>query len=79
MKFIDILKEDGNLSLTRVLSVLSFILFTVVSIYLIITGKIWSHYETFAYVTCGGALGTQIANKVSNNKYKGGSKNGSLL
>ena len=75
MNLIEVLKENDKLSLTRVLSFLSFIFFIVVSIYLLITNKPWIHYETFAYITCGGALGTQIANKVSNNKYKNGSKN----
>lgn len=75
MNFIEILKENDKLSLTRVLSFLSFIFFMIVSIYLLITNKAWIHYETFAAITCGGALGTQIANKVSNNKYKNGSKN----
>ncbi len=75
MNLIEILKENDKLSLTRVLSFLSFIFFIAVSIYLLVTNRPWMHYETFAYITCGGALSTQIANKVSNNKYKNGSKN----
>ena len=75
MNLFELLKENDKLSLTRVLSFLSFIFFVVVSVYLLLTNRPWMHYEVFAYITCGGALGTQIANKVSNNRYKNGSKN----
>ena len=75
MKFIDILKESGEFSLTRLLSALSFLFFVAVTIYLLAKNQQWVHYEEFAYITCGGSLGTQIANKISNNKYKNGSKN----
>lgn len=64
-----LLYENQVLSLTRTMAVLSFLLFAMVSLYLILTGKTWQHYETFAGVTAGGGLLTQLANKAVNSKY----------
>lgn len=77
--------EGGLPSLTRVISIVAFIAFLVASAYLIIAGKRWDHYETFAALTGGGGAATQIANKVINSLYnspaeqfpkKGGGNNG---
>ena len=64
----DLLYENGQISLTRLLAVSSFLLFALVSIYLMATGQTWQHYETFAGLTAGGGLLTQVANKVVNSK-----------
>lgn len=61
--------EGGQLSLTRTLAVLSYLLFAGVSIYLIIYGITWSHYDTFASLTGGGGAATQVVNKLINSKY----------
>lgn len=65
----DILKESGILSYTRVLTLIAFAFFIIVTSYLVLMGETWGHYETFAYMTCGGALGLQGYNKHVNSKY----------
>ena len=66
---LEILKEGGLLSFTRVLSLVAFVFFIVVTSYLVLKGETWGHYETFAYMTCGGALGLQGFNKHVNSKF----------
>ena len=63
-----LLYEDECMSLTRVLAVACFMLFSVVSIYLVVSGVSWGNYETFATLTGGGGAVTQIANKMINSK-----------
>lgn len=63
-----LLYENGQLSLTRVLAVSSFLLFAAGTGYLMLTGQSWQHYETFAGLTAGGGLLTQVANKAVNSK-----------
>ena len=65
----DVLKESGILSYTRILSLVAFTFFIVVTCYLVLTGKTWGHYDTFAYMTCGGSLGLQGYNKHINSKF----------
>ena len=64
-----ILYENGEASLTRVLSIGSWLVFIVISIYMIICQITWSHYETFALLTGGGGAATQVVNKFVNGKY----------
>lgn len=64
-----LLYENGQLSLTRVLAVASFLLFSVGTAYLMLRGQQWAHYETFASMTAGGGLLTQLANKLVNSRY----------
>lgn len=68
-RFTEMLKEGGEYSLTRALSVIGFIVFVVGSAYLIYKGMTWGNYETFATMTGGGSAATQIANKLINSKY----------
>lgn len=68
-KISNVLKESGEYSLTRLLSVVGFIAFLVGSFYLIYKGTSWSNYETFASLTGGGSAATQIANKLINSKF----------
>ena len=63
-----LLYANGQLSLTRVLAVSSFLLFAAGTGYLMLTGQTWQHYETFAGLTAGGGLLTQLANKAVNSK-----------
>ncbi len=68
-KVSEMLKEGGVYSLTRLLSVIGFIVFVFGSAYLIYKGMTWGNYETFATMTGGGSAATQIANKLINSKY----------
>lgn len=61
--------ENNELSLTRMLSVGSWSLFAGISIYMVLNGITWGHYETFALLTGGGGAATQVANKFVNGKY----------
>ena len=63
-KISEMLKEGGVYSLTRLLSVIGFIVFVFGSAYLIYKGM-----TTFATMTGGGSAATQIANKLINSKY----------
>lgn len=64
-----LLYEQGELSLTRSLAVAGFLAFLAGSFYLIWKGSTWGNYETFATMTGGGGLASQIANKFINSKY----------
>lgn len=64
-----LLYEQGELSLTRSLAVAGFLAFLAGSFYLIWKGSTWGNYETFATMTGGGGMATQIANKFINSKY----------
>ena len=65
----NILKENGVYSLTRILAAAGFAAFIVVSFYLAYTGKAFQYYDTFASLTGGGGAATQIANKLINSKF----------
>ena len=64
-----LLFELGEPSLTRLLAILSFLLFAGVSLYLMLYGIKWDMYPTFASITGGGGLVAQVANKYANSKY----------
>ena len=63
------LYENNELSLTRLIAVASWLLFAIVSIYLVAFNITWADYATFAIITGGGGAATQIANKLMNSKY----------
>ena len=65
----EIFKENGVLSLTRVIVALNYVLFIIGTAYLILTGTTWGNYEVFCVVTATGGAATQIANKFLNSKY----------
>ena len=65
----DLLYEQGQLSLTRVLAAAGFAAFIVGSFVLLWKGTRWDNYETFATFTGGGGAATQLANKFLNSKY----------
>ncbi len=65
---LDMLKEGGVYSLTRVLPTLGYITFLVLSCYLAYTGRTWGHYTEFATAT-GGAIILQLGNKYINSVY----------
>lgn len=64
-----LLYENDILSLTRVLAVIGWLAFLLVSFYLVWRGTGWQNYETFASLTGGDGAATQIANKFINSKY----------
>ena len=61
--------ENEGLSYTRVISFTLLLLLVGVTLYLVITGHNWQHYDTLANLTGGGSAATQIANKFINIKY----------
>lgn len=67
--FKGILFENGELSLTRVIAFMGFILFSIGSLYLMITHSDWSGYSTFAGYTGGGGAALQFGNKFINSKF----------
>lgn len=64
-----LLYENETPSLTRIISITAFLAFLIGSAYLIITGKSWGHYDTFAILTGGGGATTQVVNKFVNSLY----------
>ena len=62
------LKENGQYSLTRILPVIGYTVFVLVSVGLAVTGKTWGNYGEFAMAT-GGAIVVQLGNKLINSKY----------
>lgn len=71
----DMFCENNSVSLTRVISAFSYLLFAFVSIWLMATGTSWTHYDIFASYTGAGGAALQLANKFVNSKYN--SANGS--
>lgn len=65
----EILKEGGIYSLTRILSLISYVFFVIITLYLVIKGQAGGNYDVFAAITAGGGLITQIGNKYCNSKY----------
>ena len=61
--------ENGSASLTKILTVSYFVLFTAVTVYLVWTAQNWSNYDIFATIAGGGGATTQVANKFINSKY----------
>lgn len=68
-KILDMLKENGQYSLTRVLAVFGYFAFLVGTAYLILNNRNWAGYDTFASLTGGGGCATQLVNKFINGKY----------
>lgn len=62
------LKEGEVYSLTRILLMLGYVTFLLVSVILALTGKVWGNYGEFA-IACGGATLVQLGNKYINSKY----------
>lgn len=79
----DLLYENNQISLTRLLSVTGFAVFLIVSVYLAYKGTL--DYVTFATICGGGGIANQTVNKYINSRYnsivggyseqKGGVKN----
>lgn len=67
-KLLEMFKEDGVYSLTRVLPTIGYVVFIVVSILMAAFGKYWPNYGEFAIAT-GGAVIVQLGNKWVNSRY----------
>lgn len=64
-----LLYENDEPSLTRFILLGAFIVFIIgtgVDIVLVLNGKVWANYVTFATVSGGGAVGGKIADKITN-------------
>lgn len=64
-----LLFENDEVSLTRMIALMGYILFAGVSIYLIATHTNWDNYATFASYTGGGGAAVQLVNKAINSKW----------
>lgn len=64
----EFMKEKSLLSLTRMLSIVGYSSFLLGSFYLMYRNQSWVHYDTFATMTGGGGLITQLLNKLINSK-----------
>lgn len=67
--FEGLLFENDEVSLTRMIALMGYILFAGVSIYLIATHTNWDNYATFASYTGGGGAAVQLVNKAINSKW----------
>ena len=65
----NLLIENNRVSLTRLIAVTAWLTFLGVSFYLVISGKEWSQYETFATFTAGGGAIVRITDKFIGKKY----------
>lgn len=65
---LEMLKEEDVYSLTRVLPTVGYLIFLLVSVYMVLTGKTWEHYTEFTTAT-GSAVMVQLGNKYINSKY----------
>lgn len=65
----DLFYENSQVSLTRVLAFLGYVLFAIGSFYLMFNNYHWDGYEIFAIYTGGGGTALQFANKFINSKY----------
>jgi len=61
--------ENEAPSLTRVIAIVSYASFLAGSFFLLLTGKTWVNYETFAALTAGSGSALQMLNKFVNSKY----------
>lgn len=60
--------SDGKPSLVNTITAIAFMLFVLVTLYLVLIGKPWSDYAVFAGLTCGGSLAGKVGDKYMNNK-----------
>lgn len=67
-KLLEMFKEGGIYSLTRILPTIGYVCFIFISLVLALLGKHWSNYGEFAMAT-GGAVIVQLGNKWINSKY----------
>ena len=65
---IEMLKECNTLSLTRFISVISWVVWIIVTIYLVLTNHSWGNYGEFTAAAGTAAFG-QLVNKFINSKY----------
>lgn len=65
----DVLVENGEVSLTRLMTVAYFVAFVAITVYLVINGQTWGGYDTFAAISGGGGAASLVGNKFINSKY----------
>lgn len=64
-----LLCENDDISLTRTISLMGFLLFSIGSLYLLVNNIDWPGYATFAGYTGGGGAALQFGNKFINSKF----------
>lgn len=65
----EMFKENGSWSFTRIIAAVGYLAFIIGSAYLMIKNIHWQDYDTFAELTGGGGMATQLVNKLMNSKY----------
>ncbi len=65
----NLLIENDKWSLTRFIAVTAWLAFLGVSFYLVVSGREWSQYETFATFTAGGGALVRVSDKYINKKF----------
>ena len=65
---LEMLKESNTFSLTRFISVVSWIVWLIVTVYLVLTNHSWANYGEFTAAAGTAAFG-QLVNKFINSKY----------
>lgn len=68
----EILEECNQKSLLRLVGAVLILLYVCVTLYLVIRGITWMHYETFTYGALSGGVSTIVGNKFINSKYNTG-------
>ena len=57
---LSVLKEDGQYSFTRLVSLTLIVVFLIASFYLILRGSTWGNYDSFATFCGGGGAATRV-------------------
>lgn len=58
---------DGKPSLVNTVTAVGFLVFIVVTLYLVLAGQYWEGYPVFAGITGGGSLVGKVSDKYINN------------
>lgn len=69
---------EGRPSCTTVLAVIGFTFFIFVTLFLLLQGKTWAHYDVFTGVILSACFGAQVTGKFINSRSAGsaGNQNG---
>lgn len=65
---LEMFKNDGRVSLSKVLSTIGYMTFIILSVYLALAGKTWGNYGEFA-LAAGGSILVRFADKCINKRY----------
>jgi len=65
----DLLYENGNLSITKFIAFYGYFIFTVITIYLIVTDQTWANYSEAAAYLAGSSTALIAGNKFVDSRY----------